>query len=210
LGNRNIALHRSLADAQRELEAARRKVAAMESQLRDSQEAADKLRGKEAMLRTMILGQAGVQRISDDEMLQGFLKLRQDIQKIARSPCYSADTNPVLSAAEQDATTSPLAMFYHPSAWGMLTVGDRRLRMRAKMFDELHFYILDYNCFGLQGFQSSDETLAQKGPIELGLRRFEHMLKERGGKGSPISRPCLSTNFVLPPLSMFLVFLSSL
>jgi hypothetical protein len=209
LNNRNSALQRNLENAQRELEAARRKVAVTESKLRDSHEAADKLRGKEAMLRTMILGQAGVQKISDDEMLQGFLKLRQDIQKIARSPCYLADTNPVPSAAEQDAAPSS-ATFYHPSAWGMLTVSDRGLRMRAKIFDELHFYILDYNCFGLQGFQSSDETLAQKGPIELGLRRFEHMLKERGGKRSPISRLCLSTNFAIPPVTMFLVFLSSL
>lgn len=147
--------------------------------MRDHQEEVNKLRGKEAMFRTIILDQAGVQKISDDEILQGFLKLRQDIQKLSRSASYLVDTNPTITAAQQE-TTPSLTSFYREATWGQLGLVDRRLRMRAKIFDELHFHILGYNCFGLQGFQSDVGALL--GPVEPGLRRFEVILQDRGGK----------------------------
>lgn len=151
----------------------------MEAQLREHQEEVNKLRGKEAMFRTIILDQAGVQKISDDEILQGFLKLRQDVQKLSRSASYLVDTNPTISTAQEEATPS-ISSFYRAATWGQLGLVDRRLRVRAKIFDELHFHILGYNCFGLQGFQA--EVGALTGPVEPGLRRFETILQDRGGK----------------------------
>jgi hypothetical protein len=158
---------------------AQRKAASVEAQLRENQEEVNKLRGKEAMFRTIILDQAGVQKISDDEILQGFLKLRQDIQKLSRSPSYLVDVNPTITAAQQE-TTPSLSSFYREATWGQLGLVDRRLRMRAKIFDELHFHILGYNCFGLQRFQADVGALL--GPVEPGLRRFELILQDRGGK----------------------------
>jgi hypothetical protein len=177
LGNRNSGLQRELEAAKRELGMAQRKAASVEAQLRENQEEVNKLRGKEAMFRTIILDQAGVQKISDDEILQGFLKLRQDIQKLSRSASYLIDSNPIITAAQQE-TTPSLTSFYREATWGQLGLVDRRLRMRAKTFDELHFHILGYNCFGLQGFQADVGALL--GPVELGLRRFEVILQDRG------------------------------
>ncbi|KAK3291636.1 uncharacterized protein B0H64DRAFT_409635 [Chaetomium fimeti] len=184
LGTRNIALQRELDAVKRELAIAQRKNLGLEGQLRENQEQVNKLRGKEAMFRTIILDQAGVQKISDDEILQGFLKLRQDIQKLSRSPSYVVDTNPVLATGPQG-TTSSLASFYRASAWGTLGLVDRRLRMRAKIFDVLHFHILGYNCFGLQGFQTNEAGVL--GQVEPGLRRFEYTLTELGVSENVIS-----------------------
>ncbi|EAQ84518.1 predicted protein [Chaetomium globosum CBS 148.51] len=177
LGNRNSGLQRELEAAKRELGIAQRKAASVEAQLREHQEEVNKLRGKEAMFRTIILDQAGVQKISDDEILQGFLKLRQDVQKLSRSASYLVDTNPTISTAQEEATPS-ISSFYRAATWGQLGLVDRRLRVRAKIFDELHFHILGYNCFGLQGFQA--EVGALTGPVEPGLRRFETILQDRG------------------------------
>ncbi|KAH6842400.1 hypothetical protein B0I37DRAFT_381842 [Chaetomium sp. MPI-CAGE-AT-0009] len=175
LGDRNGALQHELDAAKRELGVAQRKAASMEGQLRENQEEVNKLRGKEAMFRTIILDQAGVQKISDDEVIQGFLKLRQDIQKLSHSSSYLVDSNPVFTTTQQD--TMP-ASFYRESVWGTLSLGDRRLRMRANIFEELHFHILGYNCFGLDGFQADGAGLV--GPVESGLQRFEHGLRELG------------------------------
>jgi hypothetical protein len=156
-------------------------MAGMEGQLHESQEEVKKLRGKEAMFRTIILDQASVQEISDNDILQGFLNMRQNVQNISRSSAYAVDTNPLLSATLEMAAPS-VKEFYALDAWTMLGVADRRLRLRAKIFDELYAQILNSKCFGLLDVYTSDGDT--KGRVEPGLRRFESMLKERGGKHS--------------------------
>jgi len=163
----------------RELDSARKTVADMKGQLLKGQEEAKKLREKETMFRNMILDNAGAQKISDSEILQGFVALRQHIQKISSSPFYSVETSPIISAA-QEQTTPVLKTFYKPAVWGDLPVKDRKFRLRAGIFEELYFHILDYNCFGLQGFEFSDGE--RKLFVEPGLRRFERMLQEHNGE----------------------------
>jgi hypothetical protein len=150
------------------------------------------------MFRNMILGQAGVQQISDDDIRDRYLKLRQDIQKLSRSPSYSVDSNPIMGivpSAQQEE-------FYRASVWGQLGLGDRRHRMRARIFAELHFYILGYNCFGLRGVERDGGALM--GAIEPGLRRFEYLLGEQGGKDPNCILIFSSLDFPLsiPPLSV--------
>jgi len=182
LSSRNKELQRALDGARRELETVRRRMGGMEGQLRESQEEVNKLREKEAMFRTMILDQASVQAVSDDDILQGFMNLRQNVQKISHSTAYAIDTNPPLSAAQKEAMPH-LNDFYSPASWGVLALSDRRLRLRAKIYDELHHRILSYSDFGLRGIHAWD-GVNDDDPIEPGLRRFEYLLKERGGKDS--------------------------
>jgi hypothetical protein len=176
LSDQNSALQRELDAAKWELDVAQRKAAGMEGQLRENQKEVNKLRNKEAMFRNMILDQAGVLKISDDDIRDRHLKLRQDIQKLSRSPSYSVDSNPIMSIPPSPQQEE----FYRASVWGLLGVGDRRLRMRARIFTELHVYILGYNCFGLRGIERHGGALP--GPLEPGLRRFEDFLGEQGGK----------------------------
>ncbi|KAK4034240.1 hypothetical protein C8A01DRAFT_18927 [Parachaetomium inaequale] len=190
LSSRNKELQRELDGARRELETVRRKIGGMEGQLRESQEEVNKLRGKEAMLRSMILDQASVQEVSDDDIFQGFMNLRQNVQKISRSTAYAVDTNPLLSAAQEEAMPH-LKDFYSPASWGVLALPDRWLRLRAKIYDELHHRILDYNHFGLFGIHAWDGV--NNGLIEPGLRRFEYLLKERGVSDNLISDWRIST-----------------
>ncbi|KAK4143974.1 uncharacterized protein C8A04DRAFT_11869 [Dichotomopilus funicola] len=190
LNNRNNELQRELDEARRELQTVRRRMAGMEGQLHESQEEVKKLRGKEAMFRTIILDQAGVQEISDNDILQGFLNMRQNVQKISRSSAYAVDTDPLLSATLEAAAPS-VKKFYASAAWGMLGVADRRLRLRAKIFNELYAQILNSKCFGLLEVHTSDGDT--KGPVEPGLRRFESMLKERGVSDILISDWIIST-----------------
>lgn len=190
MSQQNGALRRDLESAQlelattrqkleRELDSSRHKVADMEGQLLKGQEEVKRLREKEAMFRNMILDNAGTRKISDGEILERFVELRQHIQKISFSPLCLVDTNPALSAAQEEATALS-KKFYKPAVWGDLRVSDRQFRLRAGIFEELHYHILDYDCFGLEGFQVSDGE--KKVSVEPGLRRFEHMLKDRQGK----------------------------
>jgi hypothetical protein len=181
LSSRNKELQRELDGARRELEAVRRKMGRMEGQLRESQEEVSKLRGTEAMFRTMVLDQASVQEVSDDDIFQGFMNLRQNVQKISRSTAYAVDTNPLLPAGPKE-VMQHLKDFYNPASWGVLALPDRRLRLRAKIYDELHHRILGCSYFGLLGIHAWDGV--NDGSIEPGLRRFEYLLKERGGKNS--------------------------
>ncbi len=181
MSSHNKELQRELDGARRELETVRRKMGGIEGQLRESQEEVNKLRRKEAMFRTIVLDQASVQEVSDDDILQGFLKLRQNIQKISHSTAYAVDTIPLLSAAQEEAMPD-LKDFYSPASWGGLALPDRRLCLRAKIYDKLHHHILDCSCFGLLGTHIWDGV--KNRPIEPGLRRFECLLNERGGKYS--------------------------
>ncbi len=189
LQDTNKALHQQNSELQRELDGARRdlenivrhRTAGTEAQLRESQEEVKKLREKEAIFRTMILDQASVQDLSDNDILQGFLNLRQKVQKISRSSAYAVDTNPLLSAALDEAKPH-IKKFYASVGWGVLSLADRRFRLLAKISDELYCHILDYPCFGLRAVHTSDGDV--QGPIEPGLRRFESLLRERGGKQS--------------------------
>ncbi|KAH6614540.1 hypothetical protein B0J18DRAFT_439604 [Chaetomium sp. MPI-SDFR-AT-0129] len=190
LNNRNNELQRELDKARRELQTVRRRIAGIEGQLYESQEEVKKLCGKEAMFRTIILDQAGVQEISDNDILQGFLNMRQNVQKISRSSAYAVDTDPLLSATLEAAAPS-VKKFYTSAAWRMLGVTDRRLRLRAKIFNELYAQILNSKCFGLLEVHTSDGDT--KGPVEPGLRRFESMLKERGVSDRLISDWIIST-----------------
>ncbi|KAK3897829.1 hypothetical protein C8A05DRAFT_19481 [Staphylotrichum tortipilum] len=190
LNSRNKELQHELDGTHRELEAVRRKMAGMEGQLLENQEEVNKLRGKEAMFRTMILDQASIQEVTDDDILQGFLKLRQNVQKISRSTAYAVDANPLLSVAQEEAMPRSKD-FYSPASWGILTLPDRRLRLRAKIYDELHYHILDYSCFGMLGIHAWDGV--KNGSIEPGLRRFECLLKDRGVNYHAISDWIIST-----------------
>ena len=184
LSSLNTARQRELDTAHMELDAARRRVSTVEAQLRNCQDELSKLRKSETAFREIILERAGIQDTSDDTILNGFLKLRQDVQKLSRSPSCSVEIDPALSTGKQG--QDELKGIYSPATWGNLGVSDRRLRLRAWIFDELHSHILDYNCFGLEGVQASDGTVA-KGKIEPGLQRFEQMLQDTGGKTRTLS-----------------------
>lgn len=158
-----------------------------ETQLQAKQGEVEKLREQSAVLRDIVLGQAGTQKISDDEVVQGFLKLRQTVQRLVHSLTDLLEEVPKLHVRHRERVE--VVQFYY-GRWGSWLPKDRALQMRARVFQILHNNILKRDCFGLDGFEKDkvDGPLAlgkkgQRDPlgtIEPGLRRFESLLREKG------------------------------
>jgi hypothetical protein len=83
---------------QNELVANTDKLYQVEKELHNAQAEVKRLQEKEATFRSIILSQAGTQKVSDSEIVHGFLQLRQQVQAIASSHSYQVDQTPSLSA----------------------------------------------------------------------------------------------------------------
>jgi len=127
-------------------------------------------------LHDIVLNQAGTQKVSDDEIVQHFLKIRQSLQKLARNSSFSLDGELVVLEAIED---NAMAEFYDEANWGHLSVRDRAYRVRAKIFEMLNCNILSNQSFGSSGIDS-------EGVIENGLQRLENSLKKRKRRCQPV------------------------
>ena len=148
-----------------------------DEQLRNFMDEMGKLRRKEAALRATIPDKAGIQNVSDQEVISRFTALRQKIQTITRLPLYNMEQLVQTRRMEPEA-----ANFYEAKAWEPLTIEERRNRVRSKMFDILHKDILTFRLFGLEGYSTWPKAAkAEGGLVTPGLRRFKNALEEHRG-----------------------------
>jgi len=186
----NDRMRRDNEGMRREIESMRKEQQRTDSELQAARAQAEKLRTESVRLRSIFLGKAGTQKVTDDEVLQPFVKLRQAVQKLVSNQAYALTQDVVLSTNE--AERGDMVEFYNTSGWDRLLLKDRKLRFRAKLFEFLHQDILATRCFGLNGFEMSDAEVEQvrmrrelrhsMGTIEPGLQRFERLLEEHESK----------------------------
>lgn len=181
-------MRNKLQHTEHELQVMRIQAEKLHGELQATRGQAEKLRGESERFRSIILGQAGAQKLSDQEVASGFVKLRQAVQKLARNPAYALDKTPILPAIHL--RRPEMEEFYDQLHWGSLSSKDRGFRMRAKIFEMLHDDILSLHCFGLDGFEKDEANglIGGKrgerdslGTVEPGLQRFERLLKESQG-----------------------------
>ena len=179
---------------QREMASMHNKLQRAEADLQTALGQTDKMRVENDRFRSIILGQANTQKVSDDEVISRFAKIRQDIQRLARNPAYDLDRS-VLPSREGQPTYRDMARFYSPENWEQLLPKDRVLRMRAQVFGLLYEGILAYHCFGLRGIEGLEDDEGRRsrtpregrhsqwlGAIEPGLRAFERLLRQKKGE----------------------------
>lgn len=135
-----------------------------------------RLKAKEVKFREIIVGKAGVQKVTDQEVICVFASLRQQVQALSRNSVYKLDVNPRLPSKP----TPRMRTFY--SHWkGALNVKDLAMRMRAEIFYMLDDRILSVRCFGLHEGDGSEEQLRGNDCVERYLQRFEEILEENKG-----------------------------
>lgn len=149
---------------------------AKDKQLGERQGEIQRLLQQTSKFRDIFLDTAGDQKISDDEIIRVFLRVRQSTLSVAKSNVLCVDQRPML---EGDASQQA-KVFYGNGKWESWEHKDRELHVRKELFEMLHHYILDTACFGIEGCQSAlPEGL---GPIANGLRGLEAMAKNQRGE----------------------------
>lgn len=136
------------------------------------------LRQNEEKLREIVLKNTSEKRVSDGDMVSAFSSLRQQIQVLACSRTYQLDLS-----VEDSVDASSSKKQIHSWLMAKDGIADRRLRLRSKIFQVLHGYILDKGYFGLAGADYEDGTkIRSTKNIEKGLCRFENLMQLKDGK----------------------------
>lgn len=138
------------------------------------------MRNKEAVLRTIILDKAGNQKVSDKEVKDMFVLLRQQVQIISSSTAFDVNRSIQLPRGHSRSQTD----FFDIKAWKVLSAKDRMNRVKAQMSFILYDMILDAKLFGLSGLEANDGDRST--PIEASLRRFERVLMDGTGTNWPL------------------------
>ncbi|OBT46344.1 hypothetical protein VE00_02779 [Pseudogymnoascus sp. WSF 3629] len=147
-----------------------------------------RVKAKEVKLREIIVGKAGVQKVTDQEVIGVFVTLRQQVQALSRNSAYKLDVNPRLPFK----SAQRMKTFY--SLWkGALSVKDLAMRMRAEIFYMLEDNILSVRCFGLHEGDGSREQLRGIDSVERNLQRFEEILEENNVGDDAIAEWRIST-----------------
>ncbi|KFY82656.1 hypothetical protein V498_08517 [Pseudogymnoascus sp. VKM F-4517 (FW-2822)] len=132
-----------------------------------------RVKAKEVKFREIIVGKAGVQKVTDQEVIYAFANLRQQVQALSRNSVYKLDIDPRLSSK----STQIMRTFYN--RWkGPLNAKDLAMRMRAEIFYMLDDNILSVRCFGLHETDGSKEQLRGYDSVEKHLQRFEEILED--------------------------------
>ncbi|KAH7139868.1 hypothetical protein B0J13DRAFT_447955 [Dactylonectria estremocensis] len=127
--------------------------------LAEAQTLVQSLETKLNMFRTMIIDGTGIHEVSDREITEKFLSLRQQAQQIAHCKAYQVDKEIVLPSNPSEEADD----FYN--LWRTkLSAKDLTSRLRGKVFELLNRAILGQRCFGLVEVDDQFEKL---------LRNFE-------------------------------------
>lgn len=130
----------------------------------------DKLKKEKNDLRNVILGQAGTEKISDEEIKSKFTSIRQKIQAITYSKAFRLGRS--ISVSSQ----------CHPEvhkfwdSWNTLSTNDRAFIMRGKIFALVVDHVLGQNLFGISPTNNHD--LQQ---IEPSLKALETFMNRSQG-----------------------------
>ena len=134
-----------------------------------------RLQEKEARFREIILGKAGTQKVSDQEVVIAFSTLRQQVQALVKNTNFNLDKKPLLpvNASEK------MKRFY--AFWrSHLPQKDLSLRTRSEVFSLLDQFILSRPLYGLKRADKTKET-ENCYHIEQSFGKFERLLQSQKG-----------------------------
>ncbi|KAH8196245.1 hypothetical protein TruAng_009602 [Truncatella angustata] len=138
-----------------------------EAELNTATANVSRLRQKESQFRKMILEKAGTQKVSDQEVKDKFLGLRQRSQAIANGNYF--DLGRIVKPKDEQ-------YLFSTKLWADLPPTDRKNRLNAEIYMILHKYILDAKCFGLDGCFYGKKKFPRH--LESDLSDFETYLEE--------------------------------
>jgi hypothetical protein len=124
---------------------------------------------KEIKMRAILLEKTNFNRVSDHEIKDKFLSIRQKAQAISRSSTYD------------------LSML-DPAICGHLTVKDRKNRIMSGIFDSLQYCILNNRVFCQ--YQLLYDKPDPRYDIEVELGYIETIFEHNHGKSSPCRHHC--------------------
>ncbi len=145
---------------------------------------------KETALRKMILDKAGTQRVSDEEVKDSFVAIRQKVQAIARSSAFDVEQRPRITGYYD----RKLVDFYEE--WESLTAKDRKSRLRAKIFACFRSSSLNNGtsvCLGTRPSSRSVMGWDDTSPWMLGWSTLKSVSRAR--KVSALGRKTTRTQF---------------
>lgn len=153
------------------------------------------LQEKESRFRDIILDKAGVQKVSDDEVRDAFLKVRQRVQGIMKTAYFGDLSIDKSQIADLSNDNSKLQFYRKMDTLG--TRKDRSLRARAKIFSMLYFRILSAPCFNISGPRIALKFGKDIDPADLEDRLvdFEEALEQ--SKGEQEEFPTLPEQVIL-------------
>lgn len=144
-------------------------------ELREKQVEALRFKEQAEEFREIFLAEAGNQTVSDDEVIQSFVKMRQRALSLTKHKALCFDGVHALKI--QGNAPWYLKDFYSNGAWDSWKPKDRELHVRRIIFEILSHFILDITCFGIEGFSlKQNETL---GRIAQGLSYLEVTAKNK-------------------------------
>ncbi|EKD16178.1 hypothetical protein MBM_05472 [Drepanopeziza brunnea f. sp. 'multigermtubi' MB_m1] len=135
------------------------------SRLRESEEERQRLQALTVVLRGMVTknSEPDGERMDDNAIVGKFIKLREQVQRIASKLCFSeGNGNAVLTQEMSDAQRD----FEY---WKGLSQAQLLNRIRTNIFELIHSEILGRPLFGLEGLQDTSG-------LEHGLSKFETAL----------------------------------
>ncbi|KAG6068533.1 hypothetical protein E4U32_000358 [Claviceps aff. humidiphila group G2b] len=127
-------------------------------------------------LREVILGNALRHEVSDDEIRQRFVNIRQQIQAVVNSPAYDKTRDFTSDDAEDDFDIS----WYQE--YNSYSLRDRVFVMRSAIYEIIRHYILSGDAFGLAAAGCvSPLECNQEAELDQSLCDFEDLLRTRKG-----------------------------
>lgn len=173
-------------DTYKSLQEYAQRLAEAEAKLSRSQADLKHLQEKESRFRSIILDKSGSQSISDADIIDAFVKLRQKAQGVLKKEYFGqmAVNKSILSRYGKDhhARTFLAKIDSYPAR------KDRVLYARARVFRLLNTYIFQLNTFGVVGLPlktKRKENVCQQ--MEDYLSSIEDFMKDEDGEDS--SRP---------------------
>jgi hypothetical protein len=141
-----------------------------------------RLRADKDKFRTMVLSSASTQKVTDQEVIQGFSDVRQRVQQIAASSTFDLKITPKIAISLNRTIHSRMRNFYNQcKGLGRIDMGHR---VKSQIFAILFEYILDKTCFGLKRDKKSDKndpSTKELWDMEENLQRFEQLLRRDRG-----------------------------
>lgn len=148
----------------------------LKDEMRDLEGKITHLESKEVEYRGIILGNAGTQGLSDQDVIQVFSDLRQKVQQLVSSSAFDLEKIPVLSP---DSKGQKRNSFYYNCR--LLQKKDVINRFKSQIFALLYQYIFGKPLLGLKGDDGGSKEERDLWQMESGLARFEkHLLMAKG------------------------------
>lgn len=151
----------------------------LEKELDKRETEIQKLRAREQSLLDVVQNNHNFQEVSDEQVLSAFVKIRQDIQKLASSKLYQVDAKAFSFGEGTIAPKGDVACL-----WPVSPRGTRLLIFRSLLFGVLADDVFSYEGFGVSedsGANRDENPDALKG-LDAALSQLEQVLVGRKGQ----------------------------